>query len=250
MFLKAYLYAANLCVIYFFTWTHSNMAQKFNSTLNIWNNTDNFIMVMWSVLKEFSFLNLKCFGNLSLKRLFVWPDSALWHLRKVQLELTICFSLYQLKHNNACFRFIDIYGYGCGSYSINTFQVVLIRFNWGVSASLADSQPWEDLKSCSEEAAKDRVNQECSWRIYVMAHLHCQHLVRDRFQSFRPLLLSQLWYFTIHAKFCLKKIVPGFYELHSQFLFYFLLGVWRYSNLLRYFNISSLLPALCCFSSI
>lgn len=99
------------------------------------------------------------------------------------------------------------------------------------------------------KAAKDAVNQ-CFWRTYVMAHPHCQHLVQGQVSVFRPLLLSPLWYFTICAKFCLKEIVPGFYELHSQFLFSFLLGVWRYSNLLRYFDISSLLPALCCFSSI
>lgn len=207
-------------------------------------------MVMWSVLKEFSFLNLKCFGNLSLKRLLVWPDLVLWYLRKVQLELTICFFLYQLKHNNACLRFRDMHGHGCGSYSINTFQVVLVRFKWGVSAPLADSQPWEDLQSCSEEAAKDGVNQECFWRTCVMVRLPRQHLVRGQVSVFQTLLLSQLWYSTIRAQFCREEIVPGFYELHSQFLFYFLLGVWRYSNLLRYFNISSLLPALCCFSSI
>ena len=138
-------YIWQMCVIYFLTWTHTNKAQKFNSILNIWNNINNTIMVMWALLKEFRFLNLKCFWNLWLKCLFIWPDLVLWYLRKAELELMVCYLkpmqfLYQSKQKNACF-IIYIYthththththtqGHGCGSCSINIFQVVLVSFN-------------------------------------------------------------------------------------------------------------------------
>ena len=147
-------YIWQTCVIYFLTWTHTNKAQKFNSTLNIWNNINNTIMVMWALLKEFRFLNLKCFWNLWLKCLFIWPDLVLWYLRKVELELMVCYlKAYAVSipiKTEKCllyniyiyiYTYIHIYththtyihthtqGHGCGSCSINIFQVVLIRFN-------------------------------------------------------------------------------------------------------------------------
>ena len=57
--------------------------------------------------------------------------------------------------------------------------------------------------------------------------------------------IAALWALIFHcAKFSPEEIVPAFYEFHSQFLSYFLLGIWRYSNLLRHFDISSFLLAL------
>lgn len=49
-------------------------------------------------------------------------------------------------------------GHRCGSCSLNIFQAVLIRFNWGFPAPLADSQVREDHWFCSEKTANNEVN--------------------------------------------------------------------------------------------
>lgn len=87
-----------------------------------------------------------------------------------------------------------------------------MRFNWGVSAPLEDSQPWADLQSWSEGAANDRVNQASFPGPYGMEQRHRQRLVQGGTgQSFRPLVLpSQLWCFTIRARLSREETVPGF----------------------------------------
>lgn len=116
--------------------------------------------------------------------------------------------LYQLKHSNACLRFLDTQNHRRGSCSVSSRWLVIIRFNWEVPA------PWADSHS-----RNDRTNQE------VLLH----NIYDGTFQvpifgsvtsfSLKSLFFSGFWNFTFHAKFCI-----GFYEFHSQFLISFLVS--------------------------